>query len=291
MRLFLIAALTASLASQGWTADAAIGMALARGSFRLDHSTVFGNATLFEGATVETSGVPSQLRLRSGVRAILDSASRGRVYQDRLLLESGVGQTENAPGYRIEARGLWIQAVAAGSIAQVKLSGARQVLVGAWDGPVEIFNNRGALVARLDPGRVLELETQAPGQEVAYTLTGCLEKRGQSFFLADRTSGAVYWEVQGLNLDREVSYAVQVSGESVPGAKPASGATEVIKVRRLTRLGACKGDPAAMPVPAARSGMGAGTKALIAGVVVGGAAGGALAAIKLKEEEKPPLSR
>src|SRR3954449_8309422 len=82
-----------------------IGMINARGSFQVDHARVVGNATLFDGAIIETGKVEGDLQLNTGARMQLASESRGRVFRDRLVLERGVGQLQGT-GYGIEARNL-----------------------------------------------------------------------------------------------------------------------------------------------------------------------------------------
>src|SRR5256885_1496834 len=86
-----------------------IGMVEAEGTFQVDHARVVGNATLFDGAVVETGRASGDLRLNTGARMQLASESRGRVFQDRLVLERGAGQLQGT-GSRIEARTLRIVA-------------------------------------------------------------------------------------------------------------------------------------------------------------------------------------
>jgi hypothetical protein len=87
---------------------AAIGMAKANGSFRVDSNPVVGNATVFEGNTLETAAASSELQLHSGIHMRLAPDSRGRVFADRLVLEKGLGEFDGRVGYPIEARGLRI---------------------------------------------------------------------------------------------------------------------------------------------------------------------------------------
>src|SRR5215475_2665069 len=70
-------------------ANNAIGMAVASGSLRIDHSQVWGNATLFEGSVVETTTGPSQLQLQGGVQVRLAGESRATVHDGKLTLEQG----------------------------------------------------------------------------------------------------------------------------------------------------------------------------------------------------------
>ncbi len=73
---------------------AAIGVAIADGSFRIDSHPVVGNATLFEGNQLETTTATPELRLYGGA-----------LFQDRLVLETGMTEVEGGNAYRIEAHG------------------------------------------------------------------------------------------------------------------------------------------------------------------------------------------
>src|SRR5689334_16718451 len=75
----------------------AIGIVTASGHFSVEGSQVWGNATLFDGATIETSSASSELALRNGVKVQLGAASRARIWQNRMVLEKGVAQLA-APG-------------------------------------------------------------------------------------------------------------------------------------------------------------------------------------------------
>jgi hypothetical protein len=56
---------------------AAIGVAVADGSFRVDSHPVVGNATLFEGNQLETDAATPELRLYGGARVRMAASSRG----------------------------------------------------------------------------------------------------------------------------------------------------------------------------------------------------------------------
>ena len=58
----------------------------------MEGSQVWGNATLFDGATVETSSASSELLLRNGVKLQLGVESRAQIWQNRLVLEKGAAQ-------------------------------------------------------------------------------------------------------------------------------------------------------------------------------------------------------
>src|SRR5262245_55933924 len=87
-------------------ASPVIGVVVAKGSFQLDSSRVVGNGTVFDGSTIETQKATSQLSLTGGARMMLDTASKGRIYRDRMELEKGTGQIQHAAGFPIKAANL-----------------------------------------------------------------------------------------------------------------------------------------------------------------------------------------
>src|ERR1700693_6384384 len=61
----------------------AIGIVTASGHFSVEGSQVWGNATLFDGATIETSSASSEMALRSGVKVQLGAESRAQIWPKR----------------------------------------------------------------------------------------------------------------------------------------------------------------------------------------------------------------
>src|SRR5690242_4023739 len=57
-----------------------IGLAMAKGSFQVDNSQVYGNTTLLEGATIQTEKASSRLQLNNGTRMDLAENSRARIF-------------------------------------------------------------------------------------------------------------------------------------------------------------------------------------------------------------------
>src|SRR5215472_15203019 len=137
----------------------AIGLVVTKGPFQVDDARIQGNATLFEGNTIETAKVPSQVQLRNGVHVRLASESRARVYGDRAVLEKGSGQLETSGGYEIQARSLRISGGGAHAIARVRLAQANTVIVAAMAGTVRVTNASGVLVAAMDSGRELSFDS------------------------------------------------------------------------------------------------------------------------------------
>lgn len=282
-----------------------IGLATARGGFRLDSAPVNGNATLFEGARLETGVVSSRVRLDSGARVELGSQSRGVFYRNRLVLEAGTGRLESGDRFSIEARALRIQPTAPESRAHVTMAGGGSVEVAALEGTLRVLNAGGAVVANMAAGEALVFE-QAGGASAAFRMTGCLQKKNGHYLLTDQVAG-VTEELRGDGLEQEVGNTVEITATTVPNTKAIEGASEVIQVTRIRRLTTrCAVAQSTVGAPAgAASGAASGntadaaagarmtkaTKVVIAGVVVGGAGAATAIILARDEEQKDTISR
>jgi hypothetical protein len=291
----MIAVLTAILprltfrANLALAAPPVIGTVEAKGAFRVDNATVRGNATLFEGASIETAepaAVPSSgaavtvsMELNNGARVSLAAGSKGRFFGDHVVLEKGRGQIEKAQGLRLEARGLVIQPETGNASARIALAGTAKVDVYAMAGSFRVLNSRGILVASLNSGRTMEFEPQAPN--TPWKLTGCLVLKGGHYLLSDETTG-VEVELSGPQLEKETGNRVAVTGSMDPAATPLSDASEVIRASSVKRLSkGCSTTAAAGavgPPPGAGGGGGGGLStmaiAIIGGVAAAGVVGG-----------------
>ena len=258
-------------------AGSAIGMAVATGSLTVNHSQVWGNATLFDGSLVETATGYSQLQLEKGVQVRLASESRATIHEGRLVLEAGQGELESASGYEVEARTLHIRAAAQGTQARIKLTDANVVMVAAVHGAVRVSNAAGVLIARVDAGTTLSFEPQAAGAEAPTKVSGCLLAKSGRFILAERTNHVIL-EVTGLGVAEEIGNQVEISGKADTGKPHVADASQIIKVVGLRQIhkGGCSA--MAKKVGAATvAGAAAATVAAGAGTGVAGAAGAATA--------------
>ncbi len=271
-----------------------IGTVTAKGSFRLDNSTVNGNATLFEGAWVETTSATSSMRMNSGAILSLAPSSKGRFFGDKVVLERGSGELDKAEGLKIEARGLTIQPETGNAAARFVLAGATRVDVEATAGSFRVLNSRGVLVATLNAGRALELEPQQTSGQAAQTkISGCLVFRNGHYLITDQTTSVVV-EVGGSGLEKEKGNVVEVTGGMDPTVAPVSDASQFVRVSGVKHLAkGCSGTAAAGAGGAAGStpkpvgagagggaGIGSTTIAIIGGVAAAGVVGGLAAAGK-----------
>jgi hypothetical protein len=285
--------------STSFAASPAIGLVVANGSFQLDHSSVRGTATLFDGNVIETNISSSQLRLHSGVSLRLAAESRARVYESRLVLEKGIGQLEST-NYRIEAASLQVEADKPGATARVQLTGPKRLVVAAWDGAVRVSNSDGVLIARLESGREMVFEPQEGGAAALTKVSGILALKDGKFILIDRVTN-VTMQLQGSGLEAEVGNLVEVTGTVDAATPTVAGASQIIDVTGIKRLtkraaaaGAAGAGAGAAGAGAAAAGLSTGAVvAIVGGVVAAGTLGGLAAAHALPGQgsSQPSTSR
>src|SRR5437764_941097 len=136
---FLFVVGSASVAA---AATPVIGMASAQSGALLDNIKVSGNATVFEGSTLQSSGY-SRVHLSNGSRLDLAAGSKAQVFANHISLEQGMSEVQSSTGFEIDARTLKIQPTSATSVARVKLDGDKQVFVTALNSPVNVLNKDG----------------------------------------------------------------------------------------------------------------------------------------------------
>jgi hypothetical protein len=225
-----------------------IGVVRSSGDFQVDGSTVRGNATLFEGSTVQTAGAQSNIKLSSGAEIVLAPNSRAQVYKGH-----------------VEAATLRISPADTHTVAEIVTQDSSHVSISATQGLVDVRNGAGVLVATVRPGLALAFSAQAGGASTATQMGGCLSKKGDKFFLTDATTGVTV-ELQGPGLGASAGHQVQISGSMIPGATPAGGASQVIQVVTVSSVGAaCK-------VPGAAAAAGGGLSGGAIAAIVGGVA-------------------
>src|ERR1039458_411438 len=258
-------------------AGSAIGMAVANGSFQVDHAAVYGNGTLFDGSVVETWSAASDLRLNGGGEMRLAGESRAKVYQHRLVLEQGLGEMTAASSFEVDARSLHILGDS-GSVARIQVESGTRVLVSAVHGGLRVTNAGGVLVANMAAGNNMVFEPQAAGEAAPTHVSGCLLEKGGKFILAEKTTNIVL-ELQGSELAKQVGNRVEVTGK----ADTAPGAGQVVQVADLKMVskGGCssiakKLGAATVAAGGGAAGGGAGTRGSGAGA--GTAAAGATGA-------------
>jgi len=243
-------------------ATSGIGVAMSQGNILINSSSAAGNATIFNGSTLETMSTASQVRLNDGARLRLASDSRGTVFSDHVDLQKG---SASITGYSANANGLNVRADGKAS-ATVSMRDQGVVEIAALTGSVHVFDAAGMNVANLVPGRALDLKPQDAGANAPSNLTGCAVKSGSNTLLTDETSNVTV-QLKGGNV--KTGRRVQITGSMVPHATPAGGDSQVVNVTNVKELGgACNAGSGSVPATASAGGAGAGIAGVALVVVV-----------------------
>jgi hypothetical protein len=252
MRLFL-SLLTSGCMVFLMAVPPSIGVVQSSGDFQVDGSTVRGNATIFEGSTVQTAETQSKIQLSGGAEIVLAPNSRAQVYKGRV--EAGTLRISPADNH---------------TIAEIVTQDSNRVSISATQGLVDVRNGAGVLVATVRPGLALAFSAQAGGAATATKMSGCMVMKSGHYFITDSTTGVTV-ELQG-DLVKAVGHQVQITGSMIPGATPAPGASQTVQVVTVDSIG----DKCTVPVGGAvAAGAGLATGAIIA-IVAGVAVGGTL---------------
>jgi hypothetical protein len=254
-----------------------IGFVVTSGQVQVDGAAVRGNSTLFQGNVVRAGETASDLMFPGGSNLLLQPGSTVTVFRDYGVLEHGAVVQRGHQALR--ADGLRISSLSPQGAVLVDVQDKSHVKVTAQDGPAEVRNPAGLLVARLEAGKALNLSVQqqdstptAPQQSpaptageqapppagVQLTLRGVLRKdhpgRYGHFLLTDTATNVTY-ELQGPDLDDLVGAAVEVTGSTYDRAA-ASGASKVMSVSDIHQmpLGETHGETPGSPAPGTPAG-------------------------------------
>jgi len=258
------ALLSSLLLSSIALAAPAIGIITASGHFSVEGSQVWGNATLFDGTTVETSSASSELALRNGVKVQLSAGSRARIWQNRLVLEKGVAQLAAPAAFeaRVFTQAKLIRAPFRGRVA-LQVTPGQIVRTGCM-----VYKDGRFLLQDQTTQEVTELA----GPDLAANVGNRVEARG-----AASTTTAVAPATGVMNV---ASIALVSQGGCLSVAAALDARTDVPAPGTPTTA---KGPAGAKPpaqvsqAPEASAGMSTGVKVAIIGAIAGGGAGAALA--------------
>jgi len=270
-----------------------IGVASGAAAFLVDRAQVQGNATIIEGAVVETRSSSSRLLLNNGVRLQLEPQSRAKVFAERVILEQGAGRLTQAGPAALVAKGLQVAPNEKDAQIHVALNPQGAVRVTALQGAAKVTTAEGLVLARVNAGSTLAFEPQAATAAPPYQ--GCLSAGADGFLLKDATTNVLF-DLRGENLAQYAGRYVQVTASQWPNAQPAGGASQVLRVVQIKVL------PMGCPAPSSRDNQpskgtptshraSGRTKAIVAGVAIAGGVAAATVGLTGDEEQPPTISR
>lgn len=146
-------------------ATPAIGVALSSGSIMINNAKSVGNASIFDGTTVETGAGSSRLQLRNGASVQLSSDTKGKIFQDRLVLEKGGTKVQAAKPFQVDTPYVKISG-SENSSAQVSMHG-QTVQVASLTGTLNVSNASGVFVAKVAPGMAFDFSPADAGASAA----------------------------------------------------------------------------------------------------------------------------
>jgi hypothetical protein len=196
-------------AASGAAQSPVIGIVSASGHFTLDRAEVWGNATLFDGAKIETGSASSEAALRNGVRIQLGSGSSASIGQSRLTLVQGVGQVAAPDNYEISAGDIFIRSAAGSSRMRVAWIANGALEVTTLSGAARVMNRSGLRLASIPAGGHMSFAMQAPSGRL--TRTGCLLSKDGRYLIQDQNTQEIL-EVRGDGLAANVGNRVTITG-------------------------------------------------------------------------------
>jgi hypothetical protein len=214
-------------ASAFGAAPVSIGIASASGHFTVEGAQVWGNSTLFEGSRVETTTASSELSLRNGVRVQLSAGSAARVWNNRLILERGIGQVTAPANFEVGAGS--VNVLTSGSRFRVAFdrNSTQKLEVASLTGNARVMNADGNLLATIPAGRNVSFAMMQAIQRA-----GCLIYKGNKFLLAVDDAPDVI-QLNGPDLAANVGNRVEITGTASterPSVEPAGSVLNVTGV-------------------------------------------------------------
>ena len=240
----------------------AIGLVTASGHFSVEGSEVWGNATLFDGATIETSSASSELVLRNGVKLQLGADSRAQIWQNRVVLDRGAAQLSAPATFQVSVlnHANLIRAPFRGAAFQAGQA-AQAIHTGCM-----VYKNGRFLLQDQGTMEVIELS----GPDLAANVGNRVEARGSASSVRPTVTPAT-------SVMNVVSIAPQSQGGCLSVAATLNASTDV-PAGAVPTPGGAKPPAPGTPAPAAtHAGMSKGAKIAIVGAIAGGGAGAALA--------------
>ena len=266
----------------------AIGTAVSSGTFMMNERAVPGSGSVPNGAALKTNAAGSTLHLDGGVRLDLSPYSQGRVYQDRVLLDSGEAALEGA--YRVETNELRVQS-STGARSAVGYEPDGRLKVSAQGGPVQVTKRNGLLLAQVMPGHsVLLAPKVGAGPANSMSLVGTIEKRDNGLFLTDETAGITV-RLKGIELDKYVGKKVRIAGKTDDQAQRQQGIAATVLVDRVQPVGTAAKKTAAAGAAGGAAAAGAGlstTAIVVGGIAVAGAVTGTTVAVNRSGRSTEP---
>jgi hypothetical protein len=229
-------------------AQAQIGMVVSRGSFTIGGVKSTGTATIFNGDSLSTDGVSSQVHLSNGVDLTLAPHSTGAIFSDHVALHTGILSGQVGAQFRVVTQGVILQPVTPGTEAEVQVAENR-VTVAIPKGQADIGNAHGALLSHMVPGQVLTYQNLNRGsdEDTHVQALGVLDREDGHYLIRDRFTNIVS-ELSGSIPTADLNKLVLVKGDLGTDKSTVPQVDRVVIVQSIKRSDAtsdvpCQHDP------------------------------------------------
>jgi hypothetical protein len=153
-KLLFVSALVV-VAAPLWAGSSAIGVATTIGTVSVNQTVVSGNTDLTDGARLETSAVPTEVRMATGTDLRLATRSAGSFFSDHVLLDQGALRVSHFNGLSVKAAQLQITGDEAGSQAVVRMT-KKTVEIASLGGAVTVLD--GSMLTRVAAGTKMSFQ-------------------------------------------------------------------------------------------------------------------------------------
>jgi hypothetical protein len=148
----------AIFASHALAAGPSIGVATAVGTFSVDESPVVGSVNLSDGAKLQTTTSPSDVRLQNGAEVRLATRSAGTFFNDHISLDRGAVRVANFSGLAVNVNQLQILSDDPGTQAVIRMQ-KKTVEIASIGGDVRVMD--AGLLTRVSSGTKMSFQSGA----------------------------------------------------------------------------------------------------------------------------------
>jgi hypothetical protein len=141
-----------------FAAGPSIGVATAVGTFSLNESPVSGSISLSDGAILQTTTAPSDVRLQSGAQVRLATRSEGTFFADHISLDKGAVRVGSFSGLTVNASQLQIVSDDPNAQAVVRMN-RKTVEIASIGGAVNVMDS--GLMTRVAAGTKMSFQSGA----------------------------------------------------------------------------------------------------------------------------------
>ena len=208
----LAAAMLFCSVAYGAPSTTIVGTATVRGNMHVDGNQVTGDATLFDGSTVETAAASATLRMDQHSIIEMATGSRVIVHESYVTLEQGSIDIKPVCGFVVETNGVRVTPNSPNAHAMVS-NGS----VSSHSGEFFVLDSHGRILSRVRGGSAQSLGANQAQSAGAATYVGNLSILDRHPLLTLLAPDAhTTYELQGKDVDKIRGNLVEVDGTIDP---------------------------------------------------------------------------